>query len=179
MKAILLDEAKKWLEENCENQYTRMAVLGIMQSMPTVDYQETPNVPLTLEQLRKMDGEPVLYKRTNQWFIVQLNHPDFGDCIITQSGYFLPLETEAERGLYAYHPAHIDLEAWEPCESCISCDNCRNQKDYDPYEGTYGECGQCYGYANFDPCNFCHECGKPLTPEARTMLEKRLRGCME
>ena len=40
MKAILLDEAKKWLEENCENLYTRMAVFGIMQSMPTVDYQE-------------------------------------------------------------------------------------------------------------------------------------------
>lgn len=37
MKAILMDEAKKWLEENCENQYTRMAVFGIMQSMPTVD----------------------------------------------------------------------------------------------------------------------------------------------
>ena len=47
MKAILLDEAKKWLEENCENQYTRMAVFGIMQSMPTVDYQKTPNEPLT------------------------------------------------------------------------------------------------------------------------------------
>ena len=59
MKAILLDEAKKWLEENCENQYTRMAVFGIMQSMPTVDYQKTPNEPLTLEELREMDGEPV------------------------------------------------------------------------------------------------------------------------
>ena len=47
MKAILLDEAKKWLEENCENQYTRMAAFGIMQSMPTVDYQKTPNEPLT------------------------------------------------------------------------------------------------------------------------------------
>lgn len=73
-------------------------------------------------------------------------------------------------------PAHIDREAWEPCESCLSCDNCRNQKDYDPYEGTYGECGQCYGYAHFEPCNFCHECGKPLTPEAWEILEKRLRG---
>lgn len=59
MKAILLDEAKKWLEENCENQYTRMAVFGIMQSMPAVDYQETPNEPLTLEELREMDEEPV------------------------------------------------------------------------------------------------------------------------
>ena len=47
MKAILLDEAKKWLEENCENLYTRMAVFGLMQSMPTVDYQEEPNEPLT------------------------------------------------------------------------------------------------------------------------------------
>lgn len=56
MKAILLDEAKKWLEENCENQYTRMAVFGIMQSMPTVDYQKTPNEPLTLEELREMDA---------------------------------------------------------------------------------------------------------------------------
>ena len=59
MKAILMDEAKKWLEENCENLYTRMAVYGIMQSMPTVDYQETPNEPLTLEQLREMDETPI------------------------------------------------------------------------------------------------------------------------
>ena len=68
MKAILLDEAKKWLEENCENQYTRMAVFGIMQSMPTVDYQKTQNEPLTLEQLRQMDGRPV-------WIV---EHPDWG-----------------------------------------------------------------------------------------------------
>lgn len=74
MKAILLDEAKKWLEENCENQYTRMAVFGIMQSMPTVDYQKTPNEPLTLEQLREMDGEPVwgkslITEKPGGWFI--------------------------------------------------------------------------------------------------------------
>ena len=25
---------------------------------------------------------------------------------------------------------------------------------------------------------FCPNCGRPLTPEARSMLEKRLRGCM-
>ena len=58
MKAILLDEAKKWLKENCENQYNRMAVFGIMQSMPTVAYQKTPNEPLTLEELRGMANKP-------------------------------------------------------------------------------------------------------------------------
>lgn len=62
MKAILLDEAKKWLEENCENQYTRMAVFGIMQSMPTVDYQKTPNEPLTLEELSLFNA-PVWIRR--------------------------------------------------------------------------------------------------------------------
>ena len=75
MKAILLDEAKKWLEENCENQYTRMAVFGIMQSMPTVDYQKTPNEPLTLEQLREMDGEPVWVDDENDkktWALLQV-----------------------------------------------------------------------------------------------------------
>lgn len=70
MKAILLDEAKKWLEENCENQYTRMAVFGIMQSMPTVDYQKTPNEPMTLEQLREMDGEPVWVTPLGFWALV-------------------------------------------------------------------------------------------------------------
>lgn len=59
MKAILLDEAKKWLEENCENLYTRMAVFGIMQSMPTVDYQEEPNEPLTQEDIDKMHFDRV------------------------------------------------------------------------------------------------------------------------
>lgn len=72
MKAILLDEAKKWLEENCENQYTRMEVFGIMQSMPTVDYQKTPNEPLTLEQLRQMDGRPVWVEEVKHWALIDI-----------------------------------------------------------------------------------------------------------
>ena len=75
MKAILLDEAKKWLEENCESLYTKMAVFGLMQSMPTVDYQEEPNEPLSIEQLREMDGEPVWVQtpgipKYGRWVIV-------------------------------------------------------------------------------------------------------------
>lgn len=72
MKAILLDEAKKWLEENCENQYTRMAVFGIMQSMPTVDYQKTPNEPLTQADLDSMDYDKVWldYGGDGEWALV-------------------------------------------------------------------------------------------------------------
>lgn len=86
MKAILLDEAKKWLEENCENQYTRMAVFGIMQSMPTVDYQKTPNEPLTLEQLREMNGEPVWFDTIKRWGIVKVNRE--GIFVVTKSGEY-------------------------------------------------------------------------------------------
>lgn len=72
MKAILLDEAKKWLEENCENQYTRMAVFGIMQSMPTVDYQKTPNEPLTLEELTLMtEPTPVWWDWVQGWVLAR------------------------------------------------------------------------------------------------------------
>lgn len=94
MKVILLDEAKKWLEENCENQYTRMAVFGIMQSMPTVDYQETPNGPLTWSELAEMEGQPVyivemgarrywalvIYVDKDTAYFATLNDPDdYGD----------------------------------------------------------------------------------------------------
>lgn len=83
---------------------------------------------------------------------------------------------EIEKEQKNEEPAHIDWKAWEPCESCISCENCKNNGDYDPYEGSYGECGQCYGFSNFEPSNFCRECGRPLTEEAQAELEKRLRG---
>lgn len=139
-------------------------------------------VPLTLEQLQDMYDRPAkfvdLYTDFDENVIVGV----FGKTgvfysTLEETNQFKSTKDYGQRWIaYAYQPAHIDMEEWEPCESCISCDNCRNRKDYDPYEGTYGECGQCYGYAHFDPCNFCHECGKPLTPEARALLEKRLRG---
>lgn len=64
---------------------------------------------------------------------------------------------------------------WEPCKTCRSCDNCKNNSDYSPDEGIYGECGQCHEYSNFEPRNFCGECGRPLTNEAWSIIEKRIR----
>lgn len=56
--------------------------------------------PLSLEQLRQMDGQSVLYKRTREWFVVALNHPDFGECIVNSDGYYLPLDVAANRGVW-------------------------------------------------------------------------------
>ena len=92
MKVILLDEAKKWLEENCENQYTRMAVFGIMQSMPTVDYQETPNEPLSIEQLRQMDGQPVWVEDVKHWALIDIEKVDNGTICLSQYGRKMELD---------------------------------------------------------------------------------------
>ena len=105
MKAILLDEAKKWLEENCENQYTRMAVFGIMQSMPTVDYQKTPNEPLTLEQLREMDGEPVWVEEVKHWALIDIEKGGQWDGI--------PFAVWAENGTeFTYNVESRDLHCY-------------------------------------------------------------------
>ena len=176
----ILQEEHNYVQEPCYVMNAIKKAIEALQASEKCDQNATEmrpdcDRPLTMEQLRQMDGKPVLYKRTNQWFIVQLNHPDFGDCIITQSGYFLPLETAAERGLYAYPPAHIDLEAWEPCEWCGSVgkkpDNwvCSLEDD-NGHTVTNNHMVVCA------TANYCPVCGRPLTPEARAMLEKRLRG---
>ena len=62
------------------------------------------DVALTLEQLREKNGQPVYWGTAKQWFIVQLAHPDFGDCVINAAGYYLPLEKAASRRFYAQQP---------------------------------------------------------------------------
>lgn len=137
--------------------------------------------PLTLEELRKMNGQPVRYEATGEIFIVDLDNPDFGECLVNANGYYIPLHKAVDRAFgrrfFAYERPRLDRSAWEPCEVCQSCDNCKNNSDYDRDEGIYGECGKCYEYSNFEPRNFCGECGRPLTDSAWDMLEKRLEGC--
>lgn len=119
----LAQKIKEYME-GFPNAETRLAAYQAVLSM-LGDEGQTPTltdhfrdltkmVPLTLEQLWEMDGQPVLYKRSNQWFTVELRNPDFGECIINSAGFFIPLKTAAERGLYAYHSAHIDREVWKP-----------------------------------------------------------------
>lgn len=137
--------------------------------------------PLTLEELRKMDGKPVWIQRNDpphdgKWDLVDYADTENPDkTLYTKSGV-----TYSEYGkyftAYAYEPPCLDRSAWEPCAECRSCDNCKNSSDYDPDEGIYGECGRCHEYSNFEPCNFCRECGRPLTDAAWKMLERRLAG---
>ena len=98
---------------------------------------------------------------------------------------------------YAYPPAHIDREAWEPCEYCGGEKTLyQHTNSTKLFMNTFGkaatlvtECNACPPHA--DCCikgisansafkiNFCPECGRPLTPEAWVELEKRLSGSRE
>ena len=79
-----------------------------------------PNEPLTPEQLRKMDGQPVWVEFEDRsvglWGIVhisvfeQIVFPDGLHCTIGQPYYGKIYKA------YAYPPAHIDMEAWVSVE---------------------------------------------------------------
>ena len=144
----------------------------------------TKMVPLTLEQLREMDGKPVWIVEAPYWGNWELSE-DAEDYIIDRHEEFYGLkynDPEGKFGLhklgwiaYAYPPAHIDREAWEPCEECEerNCDNCL----FCEYLSGMEPCKSCYSAKKWKPISrFCSECGRPLTEEAWAELEKRLGG---
>lgn len=47
---------------------------------------KTPNEPLTLEQLREMDGEPVWFDTIKRWGIVRVC--GYGISVLTKSGEY-------------------------------------------------------------------------------------------
>lgn len=149
--------------------------------------------PLTLEQLRGMDGQRVLIYRMKSTEplepgTVKMNGDVLGDA-----------------GTLAYHELylltwvafsrltdHIDREAWEPCEYCNGKTTLyQHTNSTKLFMNTFGkaatlvtECVACPPYA--DCCmkdlsansafriKFCPECGRPLTEEAWAELDHRL-----
>lgn len=120
------------------------------------------NDPLTLEQLRNMDGKPVwgvslINGKPGEWFIVRVVNMSqcwFIACAGASQG-FGDKDTYGKTWLaYAYPPAHIDREAM----SCAGCDY------LDRENVPCAHCVRAAGYADYY---------KPMAE-----LEKRLRGCM-
>lgn len=159
---------------------------------------EHSNRPLTLEQLRKMDGEPIWIDRLKRWGIVDCKDQSvyvngYGDIAIETFGDDVS-DFENTLVAYAYQPAHIDREAWKPCEYCGGRKTLYQQTNNTKlFMNTFGkattlviECNACPPYA--DCCmkgissnsefkiNFCPNCGRPLTDEAWDLLEKRIGG---
>ncbi len=137
--------------------------------------------PLTLEQLLEMDGQPVWIMEAPDWGHWELSE-DAEDYICDRDtdlyGLTYP-DPDGKAGLhklgwvaYAYPPARIDREAWEPCEYCNGAKYVYGQASAVVPNGDKGQIEK-EVEGDFD---YCPECGRPLTPEAWDMLEKRLRG---
>lgn len=134
--------------------------------------------PLTLEQLREMDGKPVwvemkIFHKLTGWAIVHVDSDMEEIRLWRKCGDWIQFAAD-EMEVYAYQPAHIDREAWGECESCFSCASCEYSSN--PYWEF--PCNKCSGGKReyYDPLNFCPECGRPLTEEGWAMLEKKLNG---
>lgn len=159
-----------------------------------------PNEPLTWEELKEMAGEPVYIvepkKSISSWMLIDEVDEKSMWCVVeTGSCYRNFYKTYGKTWLaYAYPPAHIDREAWEPCEYCNGKINLyQHTHTTKLFMNTFREaatlvteCMACPPYA--DCCmngisansafkiNFCPNCGRPLTEESWEELEKRVRG---
>lgn len=191
----------------CEDPLYQIAEDTIAE-MPTLeDHFPNPTkmIPLTLEQLREMDGKPV-------WVHV-IDHTVFADKEDDFDGWGMCRKSwvriwDSKRAdivhidydfedygkewvAYAYPPAHIDQEAWEPCECCkepIGAEAYKKEK----YPGICdfevildgGDEITVNAYNHYTPVteeicfsfhvSFCPKCGRPLTEEAWAELEKRM-----
>lgn len=149
---------------------------------------EHENKPLTLEQLREAGCDPLYFEvldpertfiRSSGWCRIEMMAVGTDD---EQANIWWPgnevndiafPEDYGEVWL-AYTCKPIDLDKWEPCAKCRSCFSCAHVVE--PINDSKHACFWCEHMDKFKPMNFCPNCGRPLTPAAREMLERRLRG---
>lgn len=154
--------------------YDRDMAEKIVMDMPTLT---PPNEPLTMEQLREMDGQPVWVKvigktgiRCDGWCEVEIRKNDPFAYVWWPGSEVEDIAKIEDYGkewaCYVYPPARIDREAWK----CPLCERSKviSFKAWEDEEA-YHEGGPFIQGGAI----FCPRCGKPRTPEARAELEKR------
>lgn len=86
VRAIDLDALKKYIKKTDLTAVERGALLQAISNMPTLT---PPNEPLTLEELREMDGEPVYlivddqYEPLKMWALIEV--VETANCVILTS----------------------------------------------------------------------------------------------
>lgn len=82
----------------------------------------------------------------------------------------------AEKIVRDTEDSHIDRNKWKPCWTCENdiCRTCVNAGT-DPLGDPCYKCSQDDMRGQYEPANFCPNCGRPLTNEAWDMLEKRIK----
>ena len=141
--------------------------------------------PLTLEQLRQIDGQPVwvedfLSPERSAWRLIYWDRGKYFVLIAKTEIAYLLDEYGKTWAAYACKP--IDVDKWEPCELCIrfgETDPCYKDMCFKINAPNCGyACGKFLKWkpaqARLQDSKFCPECGRPLTQDARALLEKRI-----
>ena len=131
---------------------------------------------LSLEQLRKMVGQPVWIESIDplisHWEIVEYGDIDNVISFQDSKNELIFLVSGYGKTWRAYAYKKIDFDKWESCENCTTegCATCVNHLC-----GLGDEpCAKCTATNLYKPLAFCPYCGRPMTPNARMHLEKRI-----
>lgn len=135
--------------------------------------------PLTMEQLREMDGQPVWVQtpgieKYGRWAIVA--GVNIEDKVLYCQGDYTCRDYGRVWIAYGYPTAHIDWEAWSAeWEEDGEC----NHKPYrvrDAEKWKKYKCSKCgYKAGRRTSQKYCPSCGRAMTPGARDELKKRIR----
>ena len=146
--------------------------------------------PLTLEELRRMELEPVWLvtyssknkiPRISQWALVaSASNYSASFVRVAVSGR---MEKKCEDYgktwvAFAHEPPRLDRSAWEPCEHCKPSKNPLDRwgPHQFPIDGNEIYCYDTDDGWEGEEINFCPWCSRPLTDTAWEILEKRLEG---
>lgn len=193
--ANALAESIKRYMKDYRNAPTRLTVCRSILSM-LGDENQTPTltdhfpdvkkmVPLTLEQLREMEKPTPVWAEMEEktieawdgyWCICHRGH------IITPGLVSMHADKMDGVTFYTYPPAHIDREAWnKPCLFCSEKSKGRKTLAFDSAGDAVtleidGNKAAIESDSMGFIVEFCPKCGRPLTEEAWSELENRLRG---
>ena len=165
--ALLADQYRK-VADACD------LAINALSNRPTSE-------PLTLEQLREMDEQPVWVKvlgwtdiRCDGWCEVEVRHQNTTDeyaAVAWPGSEIEDIGRTEDYGktwlAYAYPPAHIDREAWTS--------EWKDHYKSGASAGTGYVCSSCDMW-NGRKSHICPSCGKAMDEDGLAMLEKRLRG---
>lgn len=127
--------------------------------------------PLSLEQLKQMDGKPAYWLKDESWGIISVDSTGrwagkpFFRGRKQEANFEYDIESR-NMEVYAYPPAHIDRSKWEFCLWCKDLQYLPHEMCADVKMPGGSEIG----------ASFCPSCGRPLTEEAWAELEKCIGG---
>lgn len=134
--------------------------------------------PLTIEQLRKMDGWPVWVTPAGFWALVIAKKGKRVELVCNDGeSVYADKEIELVGPVYAYPPTRIDWEAWDDCPVCSRYKSLLFW-GYRTRHAAMDLSGKIHPHISGGAI-FCPRCGKPRTPSAWDTLKKRIGGLIK